>query len=480
MTKLSASLMEVTRALSNTAKAADFHFGEDTAIVAVQHMLSQTVDLCEAISTLGVRRENIFALGKVYSNSPAVIEVLRDFGITVVQSSTPLPGEFERYFQADVKQLWQVVAQHLEHRPIKRVLVLDDGGACSTSIPPELLRRYAVAGVEQTSFGMFRFEEHPPPFAVMAWARAAIKLQIGGALFSQCLLAKLQSRVLGGATLTGRNVGIIGLGSIGRAMAHLVERQRNEVVFYDPDPQLQVPAYLRGRVTRIASLEELLLRCEFVFGCSGRNPFKHQWPLKYRPGIKLFSGSGGDQEFGPIINDLKTRRDFNVTAGAWDISTADGPSGSISIAYLGYPYNFVARDIEAVPTRLVQVETGGLLAGLIQARTYLRFSEEGRVKSHGIHRISPDAQRFVYETWLKAMKDRHVDLPRLYGCDPAILEAAHKRSWFVENSEPHPSSTYRPHQATETAIARIVQGRSASEFGNERKFKADLCSLRNL
>jgi D-isomer specific 2-hydroxyacid dehydrogenase-like protein len=480
MTKLSASLMEVTRALSNTAKTADFHFGEDTAIVAVQHMLWQTVDLCEAISTLGVRCENIFALGKVYSNSADVIAVLRDFGITVVQSSTPIAGEFERYFQADVKQLWQVVAQRLSRRAVKRILVLDDGGACSTSIPSELLRRYAVAGVEQTSFGMFRFEEHLPPFAVMSWARAAIKLQIGGALFSQCLLAKLQSRVLGGATLTGQNVGIIGLGSIGRAMAHLVERQHNNVVFYDPDPQLQVPEYLRGRVTRTDSLEELMLRCDFVFGCSGRNPFKNQWPLKYRPGIKLFSGSGGDQEFGPIIKDLKTRRDFTVTPYAWDISSNDGPSGPISIAYLGYPYNFVARDIEAVPTRLVQIETGGLLAGLIQARTYLRFCEEGRVNSHGIHRISPDAQLFVYQTWLTAMNDRHIDLPQLYGCDPAILEAAHERSWFVENSEPHPSLSYRPHQATETAMARIVAGSSASEFGNERKFKPDLCSLRNL
>src|SRR6185369_8713954 len=117
----------------------------------------------------------------------------------------------------------------------------------------------------------------------------------------------------------GQNVGIVGLGSIGRAMAHLVERQRNKVVFYDPDPQLQVPDYLHGRVTRIDSLEELMLRCDFVFGCSGRNPFKGRWPLKYRPGIKLFSGSGGDQEFGPIINDLKTTRRLTVSSRAWNL-----------------------------------------------------------------------------------------------------------------------------------------------------------------
>ena len=480
MNKLSTSLMEVTRALSDCANAAHFDFGEDTAIVAVQHMLWQTVDLCEAFAALGARRENIFALGKVYSNSPVVIEALRDAGVTVVQSTTPEPGRFERYFQHDINQLWELVTQRLRRQTIKRILVLDDGGRCSTSIPAELLRRYAVAGVEQTSFGMFLFEEHPPPFAVIAWARAAVKLQIGGPLFSQCLVAKLQSRVLGGNTLSGENVGIIGLGSIGRSMAHLTERQGNNVIFYDPDPQLRVPDFLRGRVTRIDSLEELMLRCTYVFGCSGRNPFKDHWPVKYRPGIKLFSASGGDHEFGPIINDLKTTRDFHVNSFSWDISSDNGPSGAISIAYLGYPYNFVSRDIEAVPTRVVQIETGGLLAGLIQARVYLRFCEEGRVESHGIHRISPEAQHFIYDAWLTAMKSRHIDLPELYGCDPATMQAARNRWWFVENSQPHPSLSYKPHHATETVMARLVEGSGASDLGNQWKFKPDLCSLRNL
>lgn len=478
MTKPSPSLLALTRALSDHAKAADFDFGDDTAIVAVQHMLWQTVDLCEAAAALGARRENIFALGKVYSNSPVVIGVLRERGITVVQSSTPEPGEFERYFQNDIDQLWDVVTRHLARRNIKRILVLDDGGRCSTRIPAELLRNHTVAGVEQTSFGMFVFEKEPPPFAVMSWARAAVKLHIGGPLFSQCLLAKLQSLVLGGKRLTGENVGIIGLGSIGGSLAHLTARQNNRVVFYDPHPELRIPEYLLGRLTRVDSLEELMLRSDYVFGCSGRNPFKDQWPLKYRPGIRLVSASGGDQEFGPIIRYLKTRRDFNVTAFAWDIYSDHGPSGPMAIAYLGYPYNFVSRDLEAVPTNVVQIETAGLLAGLMQARIYLRLCEEGHVQSQGIHRISPEAQHFVYQTWLAAMKARHIDLPRLYGCDPATLEAARNAWWFIENSQPRPSRTYRPHIATEKAMAQIIEG-SASELESQRKFEPDLCSLRN-
>src|SRR6476660_9287921 len=56
MIKPQPSLMEVTRTLSNCASAAQFDFGEDTAIVAVQHMLWQTIDLFEAAAALGAKR----------------------------------------------------------------------------------------------------------------------------------------------------------------------------------------------------------------------------------------------------------------------------------------------------------------------------------------------------------------------------------------------------------------------------------------
>jgi hypothetical protein len=256
------SLLEVTRTLSNCASAAQFDFGEDTAIVAVQHMLWQTIDLFEAAAALGTKRENIFALGKIYSNSPVVIGALRDRGITVVPSTTPEPGEFDKYFQRDVDHLWEVVARNIANRDIKRILVLDDGGRCITSIPPELLRHYAVAGIE-----------------------------------------------------------------------------------------------------------------------------------------------------------------------------------------------------------VVQVETGGLLAGLIQARIHLGLCEEGRAKNRGIHRISPEAQRLVCETWLKAMESRGIDLEQVYGFDPAMLEAARSLSWLAANSEPHPSLTYEPNHDTEAAMARLVDCPSSRSHG---------------
>ena len=430
------SLMEVTGALSTCARSAGFDFGADTALVTVQHMLNQTVDLFRTAGYIGLRPENIFALGKIYSNSVPVMNALRNMGVTMIESTVPMPGEFDEAFERDVTRLWKTVVEKLARRRIKRIIVLDDGGRCVINIPRELLSRYAVVGVEQTSMGMFLFEEHPPPFPVFSWARSAVKLQIGGHLFSHCLLDRVQAQFLRGRTLRGADIGIIGLGSIGRSLADIASRQGNRITFYDPAPGLAVPSYLHGRINRVGSLEELMLRSEYVFGSSGRNPFKNRWPIAHRPDIKFFSGSAGDQEFGPIIRFLRQRRDFKVARDSWDITSKVGPSGSIRVAFLGFPYNFVSRAEMAVPTSIVQLETAGLLAGLIQARSHLQLLEEGNAADTGIHRISPDAQRFIYDTWRWAMKSRGIDIGSIYGYDPTLLAAIEHNDWFVDNTEP--------------------------------------------
>ena len=109
--------LEVTRALLDRARTARFSFGEDTAIVAVQHMLRQTVDLFRTIAEMGVNPKNIFALGKVYSNSVPVMRTLREMGVTVIDSSIPSPGEFYPHFQHDIERLWEVAAETLGPAP---------------------------------------------------------------------------------------------------------------------------------------------------------------------------------------------------------------------------------------------------------------------------------------------------------------------------------------------------------------------------
>jgi hypothetical protein len=451
------SPLEVTHALSEQARAARFRFGEDTALVAVQHMLEQTVDLFKTTAEMGLNLKNIFALGKVYSNSVPVIKTLLEMGVTVVESTLPEPGEFHCYFKRDIARLWQIVSEALRTRPIKRLLVLDDGGVCITNVPVDMLQRYAVCGVEQTSRGMVFFEEAPPSFAVISWARAAVKLKIGSPIYSHYLIEKLNKEFLQGRSLQGKQLGIVGLGSIGREIANLAVTQSNDVLFYDPDPQVHFPSTRCRRAARVDSLEDLMLACDYVLGCSGRNPFEGKWPLNHRPSIRLLSVSSGDQEFGPIIRDLKQKPHFKVAANTWDIFSEAGPSGPIHIAYLGYPYSFVSRGSEAAPTAIVQFDTGGLLAALVQARLFLELCETGREQNRGIHRVSPRAQRFVYESWIRAMRDRMIDVTNYFNYEPDLLMAIPPDNWFIENSEPRPGTHYKPVQAIEEMMNQFTQ-----------------------
>jgi len=422
--------LEVTQAIFNCARGSDFDFGDDTALVAVQHMLLQTVDLFKTAGAMGLNLKNVFALGKVYSNSPIVIQTLQSMGVTVIDTTTPPPGEFCSYFQRDVERLWRVVAEKLRYRRIKRILILDDGGICITNVPAAVREQYDVCGVEQTSQGVFLFAQNPPPFAVICWARSAVKLDIGGPIFSRSFIDKLNTEYLHGRSIAGARVGLIGLGSIGRSTAKLAIRQGAKVLFYDPDQRVEIPKSLSA-IGRAASLEELMVNCEYVVGCSGRRPFKHDWPLNYRRGVKLFSASGGDSEFGPIINDLKSKPDFAVDPVTWTITSRMGPSGPLEIAYLGYPYNFVSRALDAVPTGIVQLETGGLLAALIQARHHLQVCEAKRNENVGLHSVIPKAQRFVHEIWLKTMRDHGINPIDVFALDTEVLSAAQQDEWFA-------------------------------------------------
>ena len=449
--------LRVTQALLHQARAAQFQFGADTALVAVQHMLLQTVDLFDTAGAMGLNLKNIFALGKVYSNSPPVIEMLRGRGVTVIESTTPAPGEFHSSFERDVQTLWRVTAETLAQRNVKRILVLDDDGVCINNVPREVLHRYEICGVEQTSQGVFLFEVQPPPFPVISWARSAVKLQIGGPIFSQCFIERLNTEFLYGRSIQGKQLGIIGMGSIGRALAKLALRQGIKVLFYDPAPDVYSPSSLHGIIERTHSLEELMLTSDYVAGCSGRNPFEGRWPLKHRPGIRLFSISTGDQEFGPIINDLKTRSDFAVDPITCTITSEHGTSGPIQIAYLGYPYTFVSRAPEAVPTQIVQLETGGLLASLIQAHLYLETCETSAEHNKDLRRVSPEAQRFVYETWLRTMKDCGISLIETFDYDAELLSTAHQVDWLSQHTEPHEDELDEIDRIVEKRMAEFVR-----------------------
>lgn len=75
------------------------------------------------------------------------------------------------------------------------------------------------------------------------------------------------------------------------------------------------------------------------------------------------------------------------------------------------------------------------------------------------------------------MKRQQVDLLEVYGYEPALLDAARERSWFVQNSEPVPSLTCDVNWVTEASMTKMMEERTTSSFGIQRKLEANLRSL---
>jgi hypothetical protein len=81
-------------------------------------------------------------------------------------------------------------------------------------------------------------------------------------------------------------------------------------------------------------------------------------------------------------------------------------------------------------------------------------------QNSGIHRVSPKAQRFVYERWIRAMKDRMIDVTDRFDYDPDLLQAIQHDDWFIENTEPRPTEHYTPVKPVEEMMDQFVcQGR---------------------
>jgi hypothetical protein len=72
------------------------------------------------------------------------------------------------------------------------------------------------------------------------------------------------------------------------------------------------------------------------------------------------------------------------------------------------------------------------------------------------------------------MKRQEIDLPQVYGYQQAMLDATRERRWFTEHSEPAPPLTYDPNWVTEAAMTKMIEERTTSSLGIQRKLETDL------
>ncbi|WP_237699762.1 NAD(P)-dependent oxidoreductase [Coxiella burnetii] len=242
-----------------------------TVIVYIHHPLQTSVNLIEGFIRLGAKAQNIFVLGKHYSECQSVVEQMKQFGVFYRPCSIQIGlGKFSQNFTQDINWLWLNVMAHVEDKDVDEILILDHGGYALSFIPEQILRKYKVIGVEKTTAGLINLDAQGlPPFPLLGVANCAAKKILESPLIAEAIVKKLLPLI----PIKENNLtcGVIGYGSIGKAITDKLLSMDHKVIVYDNDPnQLRSVNKMKNLATT-NELPALVASSDYIFGCTGRD-----------------------------------------------------------------------------------------------------------------------------------------------------------------------------------------------------------------
>jgi len=243
-------------------------------MVFLQHAFPSTASLLVSFIELGINPKHMYFTDKVYSTTQSgrqqILAILGEHN-TLFLSPPAKPWLYGEHLQKNIAALWERIIADIDKATIKpnKIILIGDGGRLFV-VPTELLK-YPVYGTEQTMHGQRFVEALNPPFL---WNSVAIcdmkRLEdaLIGAQAAQCVeevLSKLSKNI----DLKNMRFGIIGLGNIGKASAQALINKGCTVFFYDPDASRTL-----DKATKCQRLAELIVNCNFIIGCTGKDALK--------------------------------------------------------------------------------------------------------------------------------------------------------------------------------------------------------------
>lgn len=300
----------------------------------------------------------------------------------------------------------------------EELALLDEGGSLHNALPEQFAGR--AAGVEQTTFGLQSKWKCP----VVLVCRSASKLVFESQIIARGILRKLE--ILG--LLSGRTIGVIGLGALGSEVMHAL-LARGIPAF--GSEVASVPLEL---VSNAVDVAELLRRCDVILGCSGVDALAGV-SLNTVGGRKIFAScSSSDVEFRSVLSCLPDHQRFGV---------AEGSIGGTFCLVLngGFPVNF-DRETEWESFNEIILTRRLMLDGLIQAKALIGTAPRGIM-------LDPKAQLRIVNEWLDEVPDR--DNIRIPSPMSEAFFRTHSEGEYIMNEK----STYSLHSTTPGALVRM-------------------------
>ncbi|MCW5785115.1 MAG: NAD-binding protein [Nitrospirales bacterium] len=366
----------------------------NTVLVGVQHLLGSTIPLVKWLNNWGVNYDRMFICGKAYSTHAFIAWKLRELGVHVHPNSGSLSESrflsegysYDTDLRVYITSMLDEAIETLRCLPDeveapRRLLVLDDGATCIEALnaAPERWAGLRISAVEQTRRGARLVQSTSKPltaFPVSNVAESSPKLELESPLIGLSVVAELQTRIsrIEGkeAGLDGRQITVIGFGSVGKAVAKYLRDSGAKVAIIDTDPRkLQAAQNERFHCispSEVSDTTDCLLGCT-GFSILGNFPDKNWKMCRY-----LVSASSSNAEFygllgparghpqvpAPMLPDSDHQR---IHADRW-VGTTPG-EGPLLLAG-GFPINFPGTS-DPIPLSDIQLTRALILSGARQA-----------------------------------------------------------------------------------------------------------------
>lgn len=388
-----------------------------TAIYYVHHALRTSVNVIDAIIKLGAKPNNVFILGKSYSECDAVVSSLIQLGVHYQPCSMQTSiGSYSYAFIRDINWLWARLIDTIGD-DVEEIMILDHGGHAISYFPLMLLEKYKIVGIEKTTAGFMGSDKNGlPPIPLIDVANSAAKRFVESPLIASAVVNKIASYLP--KNKEGLIFGVVGLGSIGKAVANRLRLLGCRLIVHDINSDQMKFFKEQKDVLCTNDLSALISASDYIFGCSGRDVSERkveQFLLSSR-NKTLISCSSEDKEFLSLLRFIN--QDIsNLFDPLNDIDYKTNFGATIRILRGGFPVNFDNTG-ESVPDKDIQLTRSLVLGAIIQASTY--FKDE-TIKNR-VYPLDSSTQQFIVQEWLK-----HQD--NAFYCDDMI------RDFFVENAQ---------------------------------------------
>ncbi len=367
--------------LLNLASTLNLPELDNIVIVCVQHVITTTTNLFEAVISLGIKPNNIFVLGKQYSTSTAAHKKMVKLGVNL-QSLTALNkcGTYEAICQSDINQMWENVKDYVKNKHIKAIIVLDDGGRCLERIPNEIMNNFPIVGIEQTTAGLFNPKVLALSIPFIDVATSAAKKFLESKVISDEIIKSVDNYLI--KNKEDKIYGVVGLGTIGKALVNRLTSLGLRVVVFDRLKDIKLK-----NIIRCESVAQLVELSDYVFGCTGRDITQNLDLSLLKKDKTFISCSSEDKEFFSLLT--HTQNNFNLNPFS-DLKYYTSCGAIVHILNGGFPINFNRRQEISHPNN-IQLTRGLLLGALIQSIHHIMHNS----KTTGRIMLSPEIQKTI-------------------------------------------------------------------------------------